>query len=138
MQLSTVHEESLYGGGVYQDKAALLAAAMGGQPLADPEREQDFGKAYNKLVKKFYHEQGPNLLIPEEDLHKAEQKGLDIREVQRRIVEDAQRKEEKIRIMKQMQEEKELEGCTFAPVMKTKKKNANGGEKRDLNKFLED
>jgi hypothetical protein len=38
----------------------------------DPEREADFDKAYNKLVKKFYQEQGPNLLIPEEDLHKAE------------------------------------------------------------------
>lgn len=38
--------------------------------------------------------------------------------------------------MKQMQEEKELEGCTFAPQMKTKKKNQP--EKRDLSKFLED
>lgn len=36
-----------------------------------------------------------------------------------------------------MQEEKELEGCTFAPQMLTKKKN-NAGDKRDLNKFLED
>lgn len=34
-----------------------------------------------------------------------------------------------------MREEKELEGCTFAPQMATKKKNT---EKRDLNKFLED
>ncbi len=43
--------------------------------------------------------------------------------------------------MKQMQEEKELEGCTFAPQMLTKKKNAAAGgtqDKRDLNKFLED
>ena len=39
-------------------------------------------------------------------------------------------------MMKAIQEEKELEGCTFAPQMLTKKKN--GGEKRDLNKFLED
>jgi len=38
----------------------------------DPEREADFGKAYNKLVRKFYQEQGPNLLIPEEDLYKVE------------------------------------------------------------------
>ncbi len=37
------------------------------------------------------------------------------------------RKEEKIRVMKQMQEEKELEGCTFAPQMLTKKKNAAAG-----------
>ena len=38
----------------------------------DPEREADFGKAYKQLVQKFYKEQGPNLLIPEEDLYKAE------------------------------------------------------------------
>ena len=38
--------------------------------------------------------------------------------------------------MKQYQEEKEMEGCTFAPERLTKKKE--GGEKRDLNKFLED
>ena len=37
-------------------------------------------------------------------------------------------------MIKQMQAEKELEGCTFAPQLQTKKKQ----EKRDLNKFLED
>lgn len=41
-------------------------------------------------------------------------------------------------MLKAIQEEKELEGCTFAPTMLTKKKNNPGGEKRDLNKFLED
>lgn len=39
-------------------------------------------------------------------------------------------------MLKAIQEEKELEGCTFAPKMVAKKKNT--GEKRDLNKFLED
>ncbi len=74
--------------------------AMMGQ--VDPEQEADFDKAYNKLIKKFYQEQGPNLLIPEEDLYKIEQRGLDINEVQRRIQEDAKRKDEKIRILKQI------------------------------------
>lgn len=105
----------------------------------DPEREADFDKAYNKLVKKFYNEQGPNLLIPEEDLHKAEQKGFDANEVQRKILEQQRKKEEKIKMIKQMQEEKELEGCTFAPQMLTKKKKkTDAEEKRDLNKFLDD
>ena len=90
--------------------------------------------AYNKLVKKFYNEQGPNLLIPEEDLYRAEQRGFNIDEVQRRIQEDARKKEDKIMMMKKIKEEKELEGCTFAPQMVAKKK----GEKRDINKFLED
>jgi hypothetical protein len=39
-------------------------------------------------------------LIPEEDLYKVEQKGVNINEVQRRIQEDAQKKEEKIKMMK--------------------------------------
>jgi hypothetical protein len=34
----------------------------------DIEGTKDFNKAYNKLVKKFYHEEGANLMIPEEDL----------------------------------------------------------------------
>jgi hypothetical protein len=38
-------------------------------------------------------------------------------------------------MLKAIQEEKELEGCTFAPQIITKKKNP---EKRDLSKFLED
>ena len=100
----------------------------------DPEYEKDFSKAYNKLVKKFYNEQGPNLLIPEEDLFRAEQRGFNVEDVQKRILEDQRKKEEKIRMMKAIKEEQELEGCTFAPQMVAKKK----GEKRDMNKFLED
>ncbi len=37
--------------------------------------------------------------------------------------------------MKEIKEQKELEGCTFAPQMLAKKKNP---EKRDINKFLDD
>lgn len=34
----------------------------------DVEGTKDFNKAYTKLVKKFYNEEGANLMIPEEDL----------------------------------------------------------------------
>ena len=34
----------------------------------DIEGTKDFNKAYSKLVKKFYNEEGANLMIPEEDL----------------------------------------------------------------------
>ena len=37
---------------------------------ADPECETDFKKAYLKLVKKVYEEQGPNILITQEELNK--------------------------------------------------------------------
>jgi hypothetical protein len=67
------------------------------------------------LVHKFSKEQGANILIPDQDLETMETNKVDIQEVQRRIIEKARLKEEKIRIMKQIQEEKELEGCTFAP-----------------------
>jgi hypothetical protein len=87
------------------------------------------------LVHKFSKEQGANILIPDQDLETMESNKVDIQEVQRRIIEKARLKEEKIRIMKQIQEEKELEGCTFAPQIVTKRKNP---EKRDLNKFLDD
>jgi len=36
----------------------------------DPEHEQDFDKAYNKLLQKYYGEQGVGELIPEEDLYR--------------------------------------------------------------------
>ena len=52
-------------------------------------------------------------------------------------------KEEKIREQKMLQEQKELEGCTFAPKIYTKKKvvkveETTAEEKRDLGKFLQD
>ncbi len=57
---------------LYESTGAALSIVNEEQAFGhhDPEREADFDKAYNKLVKKFYQEQGPNLLIPEEDLHK--------------------------------------------------------------------
>lgn len=81
----------------------------------DPEKEADFGRAYQKLVSKFYKEQGGNILIPDMDLEMVDAAKVDIGEVQRRIIESQKKKDEKIRIMKAIQEEKEIEGCTFAP-----------------------
>jgi len=46
------------------------------------------------------------------------------------------KKDEKMKMMKEIQEQKALEGCTFAPERITKKKQPE--EKRDLNTFLED
>lgn len=80
------------------------------------------------------------MLIPEEDLHRVENRGVDINEVQRKIQEQAQKKEEKMLQMRLVKEEKEMEGCTFAPVIYTKKANKKNQQedKRDLNTFLED
>lgn len=78
------------------------------------------------------------MMIPDEDLHKVEAQRLNVSERQQKIQEDMKRKEEKIRIMKEIKEQKELEGCTFAPQRITKMKSIQPEEKRDLNKFLED
>ena len=34
----------------------------------DPEYEQDFNKAYSKLVEKIYVEQGPNILLSQQEI----------------------------------------------------------------------
>jgi hypothetical protein len=68
----------------------------------DIEGTKDFNKAYSKLVKKFYNEEGANLMIPEEDLINHEmgefnRPKLDVNERQKRIEEQLRRKEEKIK-----------------------------------------
>ena len=40
--------------------------------------------------------------------------------------------------MKGILEEKEMDGCTFAPQLATKKKKKNQAEPRNMQKFLED
>jgi hypothetical protein len=36
--------------------------------LDEIEATKNFDKAYDKLIRKFYHEEGANLLIPQEDM----------------------------------------------------------------------
>ena len=90
-------------------------------------------------MQKFYKEHGNNMLIPDLDLDKIHATKVDVEEIQRKIQEAAERKEEKMRMIKYEQEQKEMEGCTFAPQLATKKKKrGTEGEARDINKFLED
>ena len=77
-----------------------------GQPVDlkndEVEGTRDFNAAYDKLVKKFYHEEGANLLIPEEDMmiHEYNQMNkvkVNVEERQKRIEEQQRKKEDKIR-----------------------------------------
>ena len=66
------------------------------------ERTKNFNQAYDKLIQKFYHEEGANLLIPQEDMvmHEYNMQNrvvVDVEDQQRRIRDQARRKEEKIR-----------------------------------------
>lgn len=67
----------------------------------DPENEQDFRKAYDKLVQKYYNEHGANMLIPEEDYQRVDQQKIDVKELQKRIETDLQRKEQKLQAMRE-------------------------------------
>lgn len=100
----------------------------------DVEGIKNFDRAYDKLVKKFYHEEGANLLIPQEDLimHEYNMQNkvkVDVEDHQRRIREQQRKKDEKIRLAQLEKEQKELEECSFAPNVKAKK-----AKKRSVNK----
>ena len=66
------------------------------------EGTRDFNMAYDKLVKKYYQEDGGNLLIPEEDMmiHEYNQMNkvkVNVEERQKKIEEQQRKKEDKIR-----------------------------------------
>lgn len=66
------------------------------------EGTKNFDQAYDKLVKKFYHEEGANLLIPQEDMmyheYREENKIVfNIEERQKKYAELDRKKQEKIR-----------------------------------------
>lgn len=58
----------------------------------------------------------------EEEQHFSNQatRGFDPNEVKRRIEDQIRRKEEKLEILRREKEDKELEGCTFAPKLAKK------------------
>ena len=104
------------------------AAGMG-QDLQRDEVEgtKNFNQAYDKLIQKFYHEEGANLLIPQEDMAMHEFKRenkvkVDVNERQRRIREAQERKEQKILDALREKEAKEMAECTFEPSIIRKKK----------------
>lgn len=90
------------------------------------EGTKNFNQAYDKLVKKFYNEEGANLLIPQEDMiyheYKEENKlSFNIDERQKKYAEQERRKQEKIRLALQEKERKEMEECSFAPKLHKKR-----------------
>jgi|TARA_B110000305_G_C18770303_1_gene329269 uncharacterized membrane protein len=79
------------------------------------------------LVKKFYGEEGANLLIPQEDMvmheyNMTNKVVVDVEDRQRRIREQARKKEEKIRQAQIQKDQKEMEECSFAPQVRRKPK----------------
>lgn len=88
--------------------------------LDEIEGTKNFEHAYGKLISKFYHHEGANLLIPQEDMvmhqyNMENRQRVDVEDLQRKIRENALKKEERIRQAKFEQELKEMEECSFAP-----------------------
>lgn len=93
------------------------------------EGTKSFEKAYDKLVKKFYNEEGANLLIPQEDMmiHEYQEHNaprFNIQERQKKYAEIERRKQEKIRLAQLEKEKKEMEECSFAPRLYKKRSQA--------------
>jgi hypothetical protein len=107
-------------------------------PNHDPESMRDFRSAYDKLVEKMYMEQGNDLLLNREEYEKAMEKKELRKQLKERTDERMKKfnenKRRKMELIKQENEKKELENCTFKPQLITK----NAGQRRNLEQFLHD
>lgn len=68
----------------------------------------------------------------------ANQPKITIDDIKNKISQFEDKKRQKIQMMKEEKEQKEIEECKFVPQLITKKKNGDGADKRNLEKFLED
>ncbi|CDW71596.1 UNKNOWN [Stylonychia lemnae] len=104
----------------------------------DPENEQDFRKAYQRLVEKLGKEEGAHLLIPQDDLKKMQQsQKLRVEDIQQKVIQFEDKKRQKIHLLKEEKESKEIEECIFTPQIMTRKRN-EAPQPRNLDQFLQD
>jgi hypothetical protein len=105
----------------------------------DPEQKRDFDSAYDELVERMHMDQGDMpLLINEDEYAKAMHK-KDLRKhlkerTDERVKHFQENKRRKMELIKQENENKELEECTFKPKLVTKP----AGRRRKLDEFLHD
>eukprot|EP00347_Sterkiella_histriomuscorum_P024180 403332030 len=104
----------------------------------DPETNKDFNRAYQKLVQKLGQEEGAHLLIPQEDLVRLQnQHKLDVNELSHKINQFEEKKRQKIHLLKEEKDQKEIEECKFQPEILTRKRN-EAPQHRNLDQFLQD
>ncbi len=109
------------------------------EQAADPEGKKDFGSAYDKLIEKIHQEQGNDLLISDYEYQKAMEKKEMRKNLKERtdmkVKDFNENKRRKMELIKQENENKELEECTFKPKLVTKN---TAGRRRNLDQFLSD
>lgn len=108
------------------------------EEIFDPEGLKDFKNAYSQLVRKVHLEQGNDLLLNQDEYEdalkrKELRKQLDDR-TNDRIKAFNENKRRKMELIKQENEKKELENCTFKPQLVAKPLK----ERRNFEQFLAD
>ena len=104
----------------------------------NPEKKKDFISAYDQLVERMHLEQGNDLLLNENEYQKAMEK-KEMRKHLKERTEDRtknfnEQKRRKMELIKQENENKEMENCTFKPQLVAKPLK----QRRNLEQFLED
>ena len=104
----------------------------------DPEIQRDFKSAYDKLVERVHMEQGNDLLLNPDEYMEAMKKKEMRKQLQERtdgkVKEFHENKRRKMELIKQENDKKEMEGCTFAPQLVSKPII----QRRNFDEFLED
>lgn len=103
----------------------------------EPEVQRDFKSAYDKLVEKVHSEQGMNLLLNQYELEQAIKK----KELRKQLKEHTderirkfnENKRRKMELIKQENEMKEMDNCTFKPQLVAQPIN----KRRNFDEFLE-
>ena len=107
----------------YQNAQNQYASSTGG----GNDQKKDFGKAYKTLVQQMLYQSqqtGGNVLVPTEDytLAMERERKVDLNRVQKDIEKRKLNQEMREREARLEREAKEIEGCTFAPQIFTKKR----------------
>jgi hypothetical protein len=137
------YEEGAYNEGQYEEDGSYLVVDQEviveeqDDDPKDPEQEKDFKNAYDRLVERMYLEQGNDLLVNEQEYMQAMEKKELRKHMKERTDERVngfqENKRRKMELIKQENEKKEMQDCTFAPKMVTKPV----GQRRKLNEFLD-
>lgn len=103
----------------------------------DPEARRDFRSAYDQLVERMHMEQGNDLLLNKEEYMKAMEKKQMRKQLKERTDDKIKTfnegKRRKMELIKQENEKKEMEDCTFKPQLVAKPLQG----RRKFNEFLE-
>jgi hypothetical protein len=134
-----VSNDITQGDGAYEDGEFLVVdQEVIIEEQYDPEAQKDFKSAYNQLVERVHLEQGNDLLLNFDELKSAQDR-KELRKQLKDRTDDRikgfnENKRRKVEIIKQENEKKEMDGCTFKPQLVAKPLK----ERRNFDQFIAD